>query len=175
MSEPPASEADDLGDADAAPAQVTAASVGEQAAADPLPPSALPVTDSPATVPRVREPVAAGSPGKVRSPAGGWLLALVTLGIYYLFWYYNVNKELRDFDPSIRVSPGIAVLALFVPIVNLVSIYNTGGRIRQAQTAAGAVPAASGLAGMLLAFVIGLDLPYYNAQANHAWRAVAAR
>jgi len=113
-------------------------------------------------------------PGKLRSPIGGWLLALVTFGIYFLFWYYNVNKELRDFDSSINVRPGLAVLSLFVPIVNLVSIYNTGGRIRQAQSVAGAAPMASGVIGLLLAFVIGLDLPYYNSQANHAWRAAGA-
>jgi len=119
------------------------------------------------------EPVLVGQPGKVRSPAGGWFLALITLGVYFLFWYHHLNKEVRDFDPAIKVSPGIAVLCLFVPVVNLVSIYNTGGRIRQAQAAAGAPPSSSGLVGMLLTFVFGLDLPYYNAQANLAWQSVA--
>jgi len=162
-------------DVAAAPPAPATAPVSEPPDLEPLPAPVTPAADSQTLVTAVHEPVAVCQPGRVRSPAGGWLLALVTLGIYYLFWYYNVNKELRDFDRSIRVSPGVAVLALFVPIVNLVSIYNTGGRIRQAQTIAGATPASSGLVGVLLAFVIGLDLPYYNAHANHAWRAFAAR
>jgi len=174
MTETPASESGHEAVADAATAPA-ATPVSQPPGLEPAPAPVPPAADSRAMVPQVRAPVAVRQPGKVRSPAGGWLLALVTLGIYYLFWYYNVNKELRNFDPSIKVSPGIAVLALFVPIVNLVSIYNTGGRIRQAQVLAGATPVASGLVGVLLAFVIGLDLPYYNAQANHAWRAVAAR
>ena len=121
-------------------------------------------------------PTAAPRPvGTVRSPIGGWLLNLITLGIYGLFWYYRVNSELRNFDRSISVKPGLAVLSLFIPIVGLVSIYNTGHRIRQAQAIAGAQQSASGLVGVLLAFVFALYLPYYNSQANQAWMAAGAR
>ena len=88
-----------------------------------------------------------------------------------LFWYYNLNRELRDYDPAIVVSPGLAVLSLFVPIVGLVSIYNTGGRIRRAQTLAGATSSASGGLGVVLCFVFGLYLPYYSSQANAVWQA----
>jgi Domain of unknown function (DUF4234) len=101
---------------------------------------------------------------------GGWLLAIVTFGIYHLFWYYNLNRELRDYDQSIEVSPGLAVLSLLVPIVGFISIYNTGGRIRQAQTSAGVAPTASGGIGFLLTFVFGLYLPYYSSEANKVWR-----
>ena len=170
MSEPPAPEP--LGESSA---DRSAAAPKREPLPPAPPPTAIgPVNDSSA-VASVAEPLGVLVTGKVRSPAGGWLLAWVTLGIYYLFWYHHMNKELRDVHPSIRVSPGIAVLCLFVPIVNLVSIYNTGGRIRQAQAAAGATPAASGWIGVVLTFVIGLDLPYYNAQANQAWRAVGVR
>jgi hypothetical protein len=109
--------------------------------------------------------------GKLRSPVGGWFLALITLGIYAAVWYYKINKELRDYDSSIVVKPGLALLSLFVPIVGLVSIYNTGKRIRQAQTIAGIAPSASGLLGLVLYFVFGLWLPYYNSNNNKVWRA----
>jgi hypothetical protein len=112
--------------------------------------------------------------GKLRSPAGGWFLALITFGIYALVWYYKINKELRDYDSSIVVKPGLALLSLFVPIVGLVSIYNTGKRIRQAQTVAGIAPEASGLLGLVLYFVFGLWLPYYNSNNNKVWRAEGA-
>ena len=74
--------------------------------------------------------------GKTRNPWGVWLLALVTLGIYGLWWWYKVNAEVRDYDSRIHVQPGLSVLALFVPIANIVSIYKTAGRIQQAQVAA---------------------------------------
>ncbi len=112
--------------------------------------------------------------GTIRSPVVGWLLVYVTLGIYILFWYHNLNRELRDYDRLITVRPGLAVLSLFVPIVGFVSIYNTGGRIKQAQTLAGVPPTTSGAIGILLSIFFALDVPYYSAQANTVWTASAA-
>src|SRR5690606_12821203 len=43
--------------------------------------------------------------GKTRSPLGVWLLALITFGVYGLVWYYKVNRELRDYNGQIEVSP----------------------------------------------------------------------
>ena len=111
-----------------------------------------------------------GPKGKTRSPIGGWLLLIPTLGIYYLFWYFNINRELRDFDPSVKVHPGWAVVSLFIPIVGLISIYNTGNRIRQAQTAAGSPAEASGLIGLIASIVLALNVPYYSSQLNRVWQ-----
>ena len=33
---------------------------------------------------------------KIRNPIVAFLLVFVTLGIYYLVWYYKINRELRD-------------------------------------------------------------------------------
>ena len=40
----------------------------------------------------------AGTPyqGKLRNPLAVIGLTLITLGIYSIFWYYKVNKELAD-------------------------------------------------------------------------------
>jgi hypothetical protein len=113
--------------------------------------------------------------GKVRSPVGCWLLAIVTLGIYGLVWYHHTNRELRDYDPSVVVKPGLAVLSLFVPIVDWVSVFNTGKRIRQAQEIAGLPATASGGIGVLLTFIFGLWVPYYVAQVNTVWESAGAR
>jgi hypothetical protein len=148
--------------------------VDEAAGSEPT--GSLPVPAHAAPVDRVTPaPVlVARRPGKVRSPVAGWILGVITLGVYVLFWYHHLNRELRDFDSSISVRPGLAVLALIVPVVGWVSVYNTGGRIRQAQTLAGVAPTASGGLGVLLTFVFGLFLPYYDSQSNQAWRAAGA-
>ena len=112
-----------------------------------------------------------GPKGKTRSPIGGWLLLIPTLGIYYLFWYHHINRELRDYDSSVNVKPGLAVLSLFVPIVGLVSMYNTGNRIRQAQATSGGAPEASGVLGLLGSIFFALNVPYYSAQLNRVWSA----
>ena len=58
-------------------------------------------------------PSGTGPKGTIRSPFGGWLLLIPTLGIYYLFWYHNINRELRDYDPTVKVNPLVAALCLF--------------------------------------------------------------
>ena len=132
-------------------------------------PEAVPVAaTSPAVTP---QPVTAtGSPvGKTRHPWGVWGLSVITLGIYFLYWYYKVNSELKEYDRSIEVEPGLAVLAQFVPIVSLVSIWNTGGRIAQAEHKAASSDGTSPLIGLLLMFVAGAGVIYYQSQLNKLW------
>ncbi len=112
----------------------------------------------------------AGAPS---SPVVTWLLTLVTLGIYWLVWYYKVNKQVKAIDPTIEVKPGMAVVAvtlgslLIVP--PFVSIVKTGSRIAQAQRAAGVTSDCSGVVGLLLAFVLGLTPLYYQSKLNTVW------
>lgn len=70
----------------------------------------------------------------------GWLgLGIITLGIYVYVWYYKIQRELRDLgaaygdDELAKVNPALSVLAMLVPIANLVSMHRTGTRIRRAQ------------------------------------------
>ena len=106
-----------------------------------------------------------------------FFLALVTFGIYYLVWYYKINRELRD-AAGIDVSPGIALLAItlgwFLIVPPFVSTYRTFGRIRSAQLAAGVPnPASPGL-GFLLYIVAVIFLPfeliYAQDNLNRLWR-----
>lgn len=111
--------------------------------------------------------------GKTRNPWGVWLLSLVTFGIYYFYWYYQVNKEVSEYDPSIEVNPGIALCAILFGgflcgIPTLISIYNTGKRIAQAQGTARSSEQCSPIVGLLLA-LIGFASVYYQSQTNKVW------
>jgi len=110
--------------------------------------------------------------GKDRSPASVLGLSIITLGIYYLVWYYKVNDEIRKHDPSINVKPGWAVVALFVPICNLVSGYSTAARIRQMQLDEGATQTISPIVALLLQIFLGIGYPLYIAsQMREHWHA----
>jgi hypothetical protein len=175
--DPSASAPDHQSDAPAAAASTATPEPDESStpAATDVPASAgsAALVPTPATpeAPEGRGVTGTGPRGRTRSPIGGWLLLIPTFGIYYLFWYHNINRELRDYDPSVKVKPGLAVLSLFIPLVGLVSIYNTGNRIRQAQATSGGAPEASGLLGLLASIVFALNVPYYSAQLNRVWRA----
>jgi hypothetical protein len=110
--------------------------------------------------------------GKDRSPASVLGLSIITLGIYYLVWYYKINDEIRKHDPTIKVTPGWAVVALFVPICNLVSGYSTAARIRQMQLDEGATQTVSPIVALLLQIFLGIGYPLYIAsQLREHWHA----
>jgi uncharacterized protein DUF4234 len=118
-----------------------------------------------------------GKPAKIRRPWGAFLLAVITLGIYYLVWYYKTNRELRDVA-GIDVSPGIAVLAIslgsLVLIPPLVSTWRFFKRIRRAQDAAGVNHPISHVTGFVLyliaLFLLPVEIPYAQHHLNRLWR-----
>ena len=74
--------------------------------------------------------------GENREPVKVFLLGLVTLGIYMIIWFYKINQEMKqhtDWDDE----PGMALLALFIPIANFVSYYRTAKRVRRMQELCG--------------------------------------
>jgi hypothetical protein len=119
--------------------------------------------------------VVEGESFKKRSPWGVWLLGFITIGIYGLVWYYKINDEARRYLRDQAIRPGLAVLALFVPIVNYVSIYRTGQRIQRMEDKVGVQRAVEPIIGLLGAFFLGLYVVYYQSHLNGVWdRAVSA-
>lgn len=107
---------------------------------------------------------------KKRSPLGVWLLAIVTLGIYFYVWYYKIHREMLDRFPDQQINPAGSLLTVLlgwmVIVPPLISIANTGGRIAKAEYAVGARVTASGGVGLLLWVLAGLAMPYYQAKLN---------
>ena len=115
-------------------------------------------------------PEATETLGKDRSPAAVLGLAIVTLGIYYLVWYYKLNAEIRRHDPDIKVRPWLSVLALVVPLANLVSGYSTAARVRQMQLDDGSSQTISPVVALLLMMFLGIGYPLYVAsQTREHW------
>ncbi len=115
-----------------------------------------------------------GRAGKNRNIILVWLVwPLLTLGIYFFVWYYKINREARDFDARIEVSPGVSLLAVLVGWIIIVppfiSIYRTGGRIAQMQRAAGLEATCNGWIGLILVFLFSLDRLYYQYELNRIW------
>jgi hypothetical protein len=87
--------------------------------------------------------------GKIRNPLGVIGLSIITIGIYTIFWYYFVNKELREIGRAHNTdecgtSPGTSVLAItlgiFIIVPPFVSIYNTCKRLSAAERLTGTPP-----------------------------------
>lgn len=161
----------------AAPSPESAPPPAAAVHAPPPPPPAAAVVVAPAAA----GPVVATGParaahrrvGKTRHPWGVWALTIVTLGIYGIVWYFKINKEVRDFEPNVVVSPGVSVLALLFGwvlfgIPTIVSVVKSGSRIARAQQAGGIPARCSGLVGLLL-WILGFGTVYYQSELNKVW------
>lgn len=114
---------------------------------------------------------ATGLAMKSRNVFGVWLgLPLITFGIYGLVWYFKIHREMAEFDPRRQVPvAGPLMVLLFLSwtvIAPLISFYNTGRRIADAQRAAGIAVTCNPVVGLLLCFVFGLQVLYYQGELN---------
>ncbi len=119
-----------------------------------------------------------GATVKVRHPLAPLGLAIVTLGIYQLVWYFKINAELRSQGED--VSPGVALLAVSLGVVlivpPLVSLYNTAERIRRVQERAGIASTISPVLALVLVFVPLVNVfqtAYMQSALNTAWERMA--
>ncbi len=121
---------------------------------------------------------------KLRRPWVAFVLAIVTLGIYYLYWYYVSNGDLNEHgetleEPSnpLRVSAGLATLAVSVGwlliIPPFISQWRFYRRIQKAQELAGIEPKINHVLGFVL-FLVALvllpfEIPYAQGHLNRLW------
>jgi Domain of unknown function (DUF4234) len=117
---------------------------------------------------------------KLRSPWGVFLLATVTFGVYGLCWYYQANRELKDY--GVGSSPLRSLLAQFpgalLIVPPFVSWWRFFGRILEAEDRAGCsgrVDHAVGFVLYLIAFfLLPFELVYVQQHLNELWRRVAS-
>jgi hypothetical protein len=127
---------------------------------------------------------------KIRNPVLVVVFSVITIGIYGIYWWYQINREMVDlgrYRGADRLGDNafLSLLAVFpgsfVLIPAYVSLYNTVKRIQRAQeVTAGNVS----LNGMIILWLIiasffigitGLFIPgYIQAELNKAWIAEGA-
>ena len=122
---------------------------------------------------------------KVRSPVWTVVFTVITLGIYGAYWWYQVNREMRDLGrihatSELGDSPGISLLAvtlgLLVIVPPFVSLYKGCQRVQAAQRLAG-IEERERLNGWIAialvatSFVIALPLviAYVQSELNKVW------
>jgi Domain of unknown function (DUF4234) len=121
-----------------------------------------------------------GSTAKVRNPLGVVGLSIITLGIYFLFWWYYINREMRDLGQAKGVdlgqNPTNSLLALIpgglIIVPAIVTEWTTCGRIERAQETVGIERRVSGPIIFILLILIGpVGLWYAQSELNKVWAA----
>jgi hypothetical protein len=89
---------------------------------------------------------------KTRHPFAPLGLSLLTLGVYMFYWYYTINREMRDLGEEVK--PGRALLAItlgaLIIVPAIMSLYNTGARVARVQERASVTPISPVVALVLL-------------------------
>ncbi len=113
---------------------------------------------------------------KRRNPLAVWIgLPLLTLGIYYVVWWYKINNEARRFLNDQSIDPRMSVLAVtvgsLIVVPPFVSAYGTTARVARMQERAGfpAGTRANPWVSLLLHFVFGLHALYMQMELNRIW------
>jgi hypothetical protein len=109
--------------------------------------------------------------GKNRNPLAVCFLSGVTLGVYFLYWHYQVNREIGAHDPDVKTNPGVSLLAVsplavFTLFISaLVSLHNTAARIQQIELADSLPNQISPLVALILLFFFGIGY-YFQVQGH---------
>ncbi|MCW2755410.1 MAG: hypothetical protein JWQ32_2821 [Marmoricola sp.] len=119
-------------------------------------------------------PVAYGPVGKVRSTGLCILLAIVTIGIYELVWFFKVHDEMKN-RTSRGLGGGIALLIAF--FIAPVMLFLTPAEVGNLQEAAGQPRTVSGLTGLWILLPLIGPIVWFvktNGALNRYWESQGA-
>ena len=72
-----------------------------------------------------------------REPLGVLGLTVVTFGIYFFYWYYKINDELRRYEHDDTISPTRSLMAMLfgwmIIVPPFIALYNTGKHVQGAE------------------------------------------
>ncbi|HEX4941361.1 MAG TPA: DUF4234 domain-containing protein [Actinomycetota bacterium] len=115
-----------------------------------------------------------------RDPLGVLGLSFITIGIYWLYWYYTINDEIRRYERDESVRPGMALLAVTLGWIVIappfISVYNTSKHIVRMQERAGITQTLSPALNTILLLVIAIAVGLYSQEhLNKIWDAAGRR
>lgn len=129
-----------------------------------------------------------GSTAKVRNPVWVAIFTLITLGIYGLYWWYQVNREMVDYGRAQNAqglgdNAWLSFLAMFpgglILIPPIVSLYNGVGRMQRTQevglgrhTLNGWIVLGVIVGGFIIPFLGLVAYAYMQAELNRVWENV---
>ncbi len=113
-----------------------------------------------------------------RNPLGVLGLTIVTLGIYFLVWYYKINDELRRSEKDETINPTRSLMAMLfgwiIIVPPFIAMYNTAKHVQNRETRLGIQqtlePALTIVLLILLAVANGM---YVQEHLNRGWDAAA--
>lgn len=125
----------------------------------------------------------ADSTAKIRNVVAVAILSVITLGIYVIFWWYYVNREMADYGRTLGTdelgdNPAKSTLALFPGALIIVpaiwTTVTTFRRVQAAQRQSGQTRQINGWLGLVIYLVIAPVLyAYMQSGLNSVWKSLS--
>ena len=109
-----------------------------------------------------------------RNPLGVLGLTVITLGIYFLYWYWKINDELRLYKRDESISPTRSLMAMLfgwlIIVPPFIAMYNTSKHVQDAEQRVGVQPQLEpALTIVFLLFVAIGNTIYVQEHLNRIW------
>jgi len=115
-----------------------------------------------------------GQPYVKRNPLGVLGLSFITIGIYFFYWYYKINDELRRFEHDDTISPTRSLMAMIfgwlIIVPPFIAMYNTAKHVQSMETRLGIQQTLEPALVVVLMFVFSIgNGVYIQEHLNRAW------
>jgi hypothetical protein len=109
-----------------------------------------------------------------RNPLGVLGLSFITLGIYFLYWYWKVNDDLRIFQHDESISPTRSLMAMLFGWILIVppfiAMYNTANHVRGVEDRMTIQPALEPALAIVIMFLFSIgNGAYIQEHLNRIW------
>ena len=121
-----------------------------------------------------------GQPYLKRNPLGVLGLSVITIGIYFFYWYYQINDEIRRFERDDTISPTRSLMAVLfgwlIIVPPFIAVYNTAKHVAAIEQRSGIQPQLEpALVVVFLLLIAIVNGVYVQEHLNRIWdRAGAA-
>ena len=109
-----------------------------------------------------------------RSPLGVLGLCVITIGIYYFYWYYQVNDEIRRYERDDSISPTRSLMAVLfgwiIIVPPFIALWNTAKHIQEIELRESIQPVMEPV--LVIVFILLLSIvnpPYIQSHLNPIW------
>jgi len=114
-----------------------------------------------------------------RNPLGVLGLSIITIGIYFLVWYYKINAELRRAENDESISPLRSLMAMIFGWIIIVppflAMYNTAKHVKALEERMGVQQTIEPVLTVVLQAVFSVgNAAYVQDHMNRAWEANAS-
>ena len=109
-----------------------------------------------------------------RDPLGVLGLTIITIGVYFFYWYYKINEEIQRFERDESMSPARSLLAVLVGWIVIVppfiAVYNTAKHVQGVERRLGIQPELEpSLVIVIMLFVAIGNGVYIQEHLNRVW------